>query len=66
MAAVRDQAEAAAELEPQRAERLPRGRRLVGDDQQQVAADASSRALIAAISCSERNFAIGERQPSGS
>src|SRR6476659_8589880 len=28
--------------------------------------DASRRELIAAISCSERNFAIGERQPSGS
>ena len=33
----RDQVEAPSELEPQRAERLTGGRRLVGDDQQQVA-----------------------------
>ena len=65
--AVGDQLEALGEVEPQlgRAPRSATGR-LVGDDQQQVALLGAERLVQAASSSSERNFAVGERQPSPS
>ena len=63
MRALRDQAEAPAELEPQRAERLGGGPRLVGDEQQQVALGRRRAAAMTAACCSAREELRDRRAP---
>ena len=67
VAALGDEAEAPAELQAQRAERLGRDARLVGHEQQQVALGrAAARRRPRPRGPRPRNLAIGERMPPSS
>jgi hypothetical protein len=63
VAAVVDQAKALPELQAQRAERLRGDRRLVGNEQQQIAVGGLELAFTAAICSALKNLARLPRQP---